>query len=82
MTAISLPCDLQAWAEAEVAAGRAQSVERLMVDSLEARRRDVEWVRGRLDEARADIANGRVLDGHEVLAELDRWIAEDSAAAA
>ncbi len=82
MSTIDLPSDLAAWADGEVAAGRAESVEMLLVDSLEVRRRNVEWVRARLDEARMDIAEGRVLDGNEVLAGLDRWIAEDSAAAA
>ena len=34
MTAITLPADLEAWARAEVAAGRAESVEALVAKGL------------------------------------------------
>ena len=81
MTAITLPPDLEAWARAEVAAGRAESVEALVASALKARQREVEYVRAKLEEARADIAAGRVIDGDVALAEIDGWIAELEAAA-
>jgi uncharacterized membrane-anchored protein len=76
MTAISLPSDLEAWAQAEVAAGRAESVEALVAAALQERRAEIEYVRGKLDQARASLARGEGIDGDVVLAELDEWIAE------
>ena len=76
MTAITLPADLEAWARAEVAAGRADSVEALVADALNERRAEVEYVRAKLDEARASLARGQGIDGDVFLAELDEWIAE------
>lgn len=81
MTAINLPPDLEAWARTEVAAGRAESVEALVASVLETRQREVGYVRAMLDEARASIAAGRVIDGDVALAEIDGWIAELEAAA-
>lgn len=82
MTAITLPPDLEAWARAEVAAGRAASVEALVAQALQARRAEVDYVRGKLDEARASLARGEGIDGDIFLAELDGWIAELEAEAA
>ncbi len=76
MTAITLPPDLLAWARAEVAAGRAESVEALVARALNERRTEVEYVRGKLDEARASLARGEGIDGDVVLAEMDQWIAD------
>ena len=76
MTAITLPADLEAWARAEVAAGRAESVEALVAQAVRSRRAEIDYVRAKLDEARASIARGDVLDGDAVMAELDQWIAE------
>lgn len=76
MTAITLPADLEAWARAEVAAGRSESVEALVAQALRERRAEVEYVRGKLDEARASVARGEWIDGDVMLAELDEWIAE------
>ncbi len=58
MTAITLPPDLLAWARAEVAAGRAESVEALVAAAVHERRAEIEYVRGKLDEARAGLARG------------------------
>jgi hypothetical protein len=59
MNAIVLPNELEAWAEAEVAAGRAKSVEQLAADALEDYRRRLEDFRRSLDEAVAEAdANG------------------------
>lgn len=67
MTAITLPADLEAWARAEVAAGRAESVEALVADALKERRAELEYVRGKLDEARASVAAGRTIPLEEFL---------------
>ena len=61
MTAVTLPADLEAWARAEVEAGRAESVEALVAEALRERRAEVEYVRGKLDEARASVAAGRTI---------------------
>ena len=67
MTAITLTADLEAWARAEVAAGRAESVEALVAQALEERRAAVEYVRDKLDEARASVAAGRTIPLDEFL---------------
>lgn len=81
MTAITLPADLEAWARAEVAAGRAESVESLVADAVNERRAEIEYVRGKLDEARASLARGEGVSLEEAFREIDAWIAEDEAAA-
>jgi hypothetical protein len=81
MTAITLPADLEAWARAEVAAGRAESVEALVAQALRERRAEVEHVRGKLEEARASVAAGRTIPLEDAFKEIDRWIEEDEAAA-
>jgi len=67
MTAITLPADLEAWARAEVAAGRAESVEALVAEALATHRAEIEYVRGKLDEARASIARGEGMSLEEFL---------------
>lgn len=67
MTAITLPADLEAWARTEVEAGRAESVEALVAEALRERRADLEYVRGKLDEARASVAAGRAIPLEEFL---------------
>lgn len=81
MTAITLPSDLEAWARAEVAAGRAESVEALVAQALAERRAEIEFVRGKLDEARASLARGEGISLEEAFKQIDAWIAEDEAAA-
>jgi Arc/MetJ-type ribon-helix-helix transcriptional regulator len=79
MARISIPEDLEAWAKGEVAAGRAESVEALVVSVLEERRDAESFVRARLEEARASLARGEGAPLDAVLGELDAWIAEDEA---
>jgi len=67
MIAITLPADLEAWARAEVAAGRADSVEALVADALGERRAEIEYVRAKLDEARASLARGEGIPLEEFL---------------
>ena len=81
MTAITLPPDLEAWARAEVAAGRAESVEALVAQALSERRAEVQYVRGKLDEARASLGRGEGIPLEEAFKKIDAWIAEDEAAA-
>jgi hypothetical protein len=81
MSVVSLPADLEAWARAEVAAGRAESVEALVADALAKRRAETEFVRGKLDEARASLARGEGIPLEEAFRRIDAWIAEDEAAA-
>lgn len=64
MISIILPKDLEAWVEAEVAAGRAESVNALVVRAVEGYRRALEAFRATLDAASADVraGNGVPLD--------------------
>ncbi len=53
MTAINLPADLQSWADAQVAAGRAPSVNALVAQALE-ESRAMQAFRASLDAAEAE----------------------------
>ena len=68
MATITLPADLEAWAQAEVEAGRAESVEALVADALGLRRAEIENIRSKLDEARASLARGEGIPLDEFLA--------------
>ncbi len=81
MTSITLPADLEAWARAEVAAGRAESVEALVAQALNGRRAEIEYVRSQLDEGRVSLARGEGIPLEEAFRQIDAWIAEDEAAA-
>ncbi len=54
MTAITLPADLEAWARAEVAAGRAESVEHAAQKAIAGYRSQMEAFRRTLDDAEAE----------------------------
>ena len=71
MNAINLPKDLEAWAEAEVAAGRAGSVELLISKALAGYRRQLEAFRASLDEASAEIRAGKGIPAEVLIAELE-----------
>jgi len=81
MVTITLPDDIEAWARAEVAAGRARSIEEFVTSWLREVRASDSGHRALVLEAYESIAQGRVHDGADIDAELDRWIAEDLAAA-
>ncbi len=81
MTSINLPADLEAWARAEVAAGRAESVEALVARALRERKAEIEYIGAKLDEARASLARGEGVPLEDAFREIDAWIAEDEAAA-
>ena len=81
MVTITLPDDLEAWAKAEVAAGRARSIEEFVTSWLR-KQLAVDDAHRTLVQAAYDSASqGRVHDGVDIDAELDRWIAEDLAIA-
>ena len=71
MTAITLPKNLEAWAEAEVAAGCAESVEDLIAKAVTGYRRQLEAFRATLDAAEAEIAAGQGIPAEIVFAELE-----------
>jgi len=80
MAKINLPPDLEAWARAEVAAGRAQSVEALVARVVREHADFAGPVRAKLGAARQSIAGGASIPLDEMLAELDAWIDEDESA--
>jgi len=80
MVKIALPDDIEAWAKAEVAAGRANSIEEFITAWVRERRAVDEAHRALVLKAYDSVAQGRIHDGADVDAELDRWIAEDLAA--
>jgi len=71
MTAIVLPKELEAWAEAEVAAGRSESVEVLTAKAVAGYRRELEAFRASLDAASAEIAAGKGIPAELVFKELE-----------
>lgn len=70
MTAITLPPDLEAWAEAEVAAGRGESVEAVANKAISRYRDQMEAFRRSLDEAEEEAEREGWLDLDAVFAEL------------
>lgn len=71
---IPLPRQFQKWAEAEVAAGRAESVEKLAGQALEAHRLQVEKFRASLDAAIAEADRDGWIEGDVFLADMDAMI--------
>jgi hypothetical protein len=71
MTAITLPADLEAWARAEVAAGRAESVEALVEARLRQSQK-CDAFRRSLDEAEAEADRDGWLDADEVFDRLEQ----------
>ncbi len=71
MTTITLPEHLEVWAEAEVAAGRAESVEDLTAKAVAGYRRQLEAFRASLDMASAEIRAGKGIPLDVVFKELE-----------
>lgn len=71
MTAVNLPPDLEAWARAEVDAGRAESVDALVARALRARR-ELEELRRSLDEAEAEADRDGAMRADDVFDRLER----------
>lgn len=70
MTTITLPPDLEAWARAEVAAGRGNSVEDVAKNAISRYRAQMEAFRRSLDVAEAEADREGSLDAEAVFAEL------------
>lgn len=70
MTTITLPPDLEAWARAEVAAGRGKSVEDVAKNAISRYRSQMQAFRRSLDEAEAEADREGWLDAEAVFAEL------------
>ncbi|MGD9814409.1 MAG: hypothetical protein AB7Q23_04820 [Hyphomonadaceae bacterium] len=70
MTVITLPPDLEAWARAEVAAGRAQSVEHAAQKAIAGYRAQMDSLSRSLDEAEAEAEREGWLEADAVFAEL------------
>lgn len=79
MNAIILPADLKSWAEEQVAAGRADSVEALAAAALAEAKRQQEAVAAHLAAARVEADPHGWVDGEDALAELRAWITENEA---
>lgn len=71
---IPLPRGFEAWAEAEVAAGRAKSVADLAAQALEAHRIQTEKFRSSLDQAIEEADRDGWIEGDAFLAEMDMLI--------
>jgi hypothetical protein len=71
---IQLPRQFQTWAEAEVAAGRAERIEQLAARAMEAHRIQVEKFRLSLDEAVAEADRDGWIEGEDFLAEMDAML--------
>lgn len=71
---IPLPRGFQIWAEAEVAAGRAESVEKLAAQALEAHKLQVERFRASLDAAVDEANRDGWIEGDAFLADMDSLI--------
>jgi Arc/MetJ-type ribon-helix-helix transcriptional regulator len=76
MTTITLPKDLEDWARAEVAAGRAASVEQAVTRGVRGYRRAMETFRQSLDDAEAEADRDGWIPGDAFMRELDGWIAD------
>lgn len=82
MTAITLPADLEAWARAEVEAGRAESVEAAIAKGVRGYRLATDAFRQSLDDAVAEANEKGWIPLEDVKRELDQWIAQLSLEAA
>lgn len=71
---IPLPPQFQKWAEAEVAAGRAKSVEQLAEQALEAHRLHIEHIRASLDAAVEEANRDGWIEGEAFLQDMDALV--------
>ncbi|MHB8286770.1 MAG: hypothetical protein ACYDD1_19120 [Caulobacteraceae bacterium] len=62
MNAVTIPADLHAWAEAEVAAGRAMTVEQVTERALRGYRSQLEQLRRSVDDADVPADGGQAID--------------------
>jgi hypothetical protein len=76
VTAITLPADLEAWARAEVEAGRAGSMEAAIAQGVRGYRLATETFRKSLDAAEAEADRDGWIPGDQFMRELDQWIVD------
>lgn len=74
MTTINLPPDLEAWARAEVAAGRAESVEAAIAKGVRGYQLATDAFRKSLDDAVAEADRDGWVPAEEFFRDLDQWI--------
>lgn len=79
MDTVTLPADLKDWADAQVAAGRAPSIEALAASALATVKAYQEAIATRLTAARAQADREGWVEGEDALTELRAWIAQDEA---
>jgi antitoxin ParD1/3/4 len=72
---ITLPTEQQKWLEAEVAAGRFDSIDdavaAAVAELMSIHGDDLAWVRPYVEEARASVARGDVISGEEFFKRLE-----------
>jgi hypothetical protein len=76
MSSITLPPDLENWANTQVAQGASPSVEALVTSAMDARKREADWLDMMVKDALESVNRDGWVDGEVVLAEMDKWIAE------
>jgi hypothetical protein len=74
-----LPPHVKDWAEAQVAAGRAPSLEALAADALAALKAQQDAIATKLALAKANAEQNGWIDGENALSKVRAWIAEDEA---
>ena len=72
---ISLPSEQQKWIEAEVAAGRFDSVDDALAaavaELMSVGRDDLAWAKPYVEQARASVARGDIISGEEFFKRLE-----------
>ena len=76
MTEITLSPELQNWANQQVAMGASPSVDALVEGALAKIKEHQDWINEQVKSGLEDLEAGRIVDGEEVLAEIDLWLAE------
>jgi antitoxin ParD1/3/4 len=72
---VTLPCDQQKWLEAEVAAGRFQSIDDALAaavaELMSIDADDLAWAKPYVEHARASVARGDVIPGEAFFKRLE-----------
>ncbi|MFZ1103763.1 MAG: hypothetical protein WAN86_13130 [Hyphomicrobiaceae bacterium] len=72
---VSLPSDQQKWLEAEVAAGRFESIDDALAaavaELMSIDADDLAWAKPYVEQARASVARGAVISGEEFFRRLE-----------
>ena len=81
MAAITLTPELETWARAEVASGRAESIEQAAHKAIAGYRLGREMFRRSLDDAEVEADRLSWISGEDFMRELDQWIVDLAEAA-